>query len=238
MRAVIDAGTFGRQLAALAWVAARAFAGTVLAFAAAGVGLAAVAYYALSGEPWVVPAVGAAVALVESVATGVVLGGKRAVVLAAVHGLGRLGLGRAAVWLVFDRVLGLAAGGDHGDRGGAVARGLERVPLARAEELLARAVRAAAGDDTRGGWVRRAVRRRVLEAVRRYTLARFRADEAAHGGVDLVRVRDELEGAADEALAKRLRAGVRVWTVLAAVGLPGAVAVQVWIALLLLRAKG
>jgi hypothetical protein len=56
--------------------------------------------------------------------------------------------------------------------------------------------------------------------------------------VDLARVREELSGAADEVLARRVRGGLRIWTALATVGLPVAVAVQVWLARQALPAAG
>jgi hypothetical protein len=67
------------------------------------------------------------------------------------------------------------------------------------------------------------------------TLARFRDDEAAHGGVDLLRVQEDLERRIDESLVRRVRGGLRLWTLLALFGLPGVVAAQTYLILALLK---
>jgi hypothetical protein len=229
-----DLLAFGNGLARTALVAVRSFVGTLAVLTAAGVALAAVSYYFLRDHP-VYALLAAALAVVEGVATGVVLGAKRALVMALAHALGALRLGRALVRLVFDRLLGVAEGRAPGERGRRVARGIERLPLAQAEQLLARAVRLTAGEADAAGWWRRAIGARLLSLVQKYTLARFREEGARHGGVDLFKVREELEQQIDESLVEKVRGGLRLWTVLAIVGLPGAVAVQTYLALALLK---
>jgi hypothetical protein len=125
-----------------------------------------------------------------------------------------------------------------GERGGRLTRGLERLPLAQADELLRGAIRDVTGDAAQGGWLRRQIQRRLLEAVRKCTLARFREAGARHGGIDLLKVKEELEEAADDALIRKVRGGLRLWTALAIIGLPFVVAVQTWLILLLLHPKG
>src|SRR5262249_38053118 len=111
-------------------------------------------------------------------------------------------------------------------------------PLARADELLSSAVRAVTGDAGQDGWLRRKIQTRLLEAVRKYTLARFRQEGAKHGGIDLLKVKEELERTVDEAMIEKVRGGLRFWTALVLIGLPLVVATQTWIVLMLVHSKG
>lgn len=234
----VDVRSIGGHLAGLSWVALRSFAATLFALTAAGVVLAGLSYFFLRGHHWLYGVVAAVVALVEAVTTGVVLGGKRAVAMALAYGLGRLRLGAALVRLVFDRMLGVADGQEAGERGGRIAQGLERLPLAQADERLAAAVRGLTGDAGQGGWLRRTIRARLLEAVRKYTLARFREEGPRHGGVDLLKVKEELERTVDDVLVDKVRGGLRLWTVLVIIGLPAVVAAQTYLVILILHSKG
>jgi len=54
--------------------------------------------------------------------------------------------------------------------------------------------------------------------------------------VDLLKVRGELETRADDLLIAKLRGGLNLWTLLAALGLPAVVAGQVYLALRLMHA--
>jgi hypothetical protein len=220
------------HLATLALVALRAFANTLLLLALAGVVLAGVSYYALSDYHWFYAVIAAVVAVLESLSVGVVLAMKRAVVLAVVHGLGTLKLGRTLVNLVFDKMREVSAQ----SAGGAIARGLERVPLAQAEALLSSAVNAVMCDISQAGWLRRKIQGKLLAVVQKYTLARFRKQGAAHGGIDLQMVQEELQSSIDQALIQKLRGGLRLWTVLVILVLPLVVAAQTWVVLMLLRA--
>jgi hypothetical protein len=231
-----EARSVGSHLASLSWVAIRSFAGTVFALTLAGVVLAILSYAFLGRYHWSYGVIAAALALVESVTLGFVLGAKRALVLATAHGLGSLQLGRKSVRMVFDRVLG-AADGDTSGGGSRIARGLERLPLAQADKLLNRSVQAIMGDTAQSGWLRRKIQVRLLGAVRRYTLARFREEGAGHDGIDLLRVKEDLERTVDDALVRKLSGGLRLWMALALVGLPCLVAAQVWITILLLGPK-
>ncbi|MEO2089284.1 MAG: hypothetical protein ABGY75_07280 [Gemmataceae bacterium] len=235
----VDFRAAGRHAAGMAWVAVKAFAGTLGLLTLAGCVLAGVSYYFLRDNP-VYAAVGAAVAVVEGIVTGVVFGGKRAMVMGIAHGLGRLRLGRSLIQLVFDRILKInemGAQGAIGERGGRIARTAERVPLARADEMLRTAVHGATGETGQGGWLRRTIQGKLLVLVQKYTLARFREEGAAHGGVDLLKVRTELEDTIDDVVVGKVRGGLKVWTILVIIGLPLAVALQTWIALMLLHAK-
>jgi hypothetical protein len=221
----------GGHLAGLAWVAARSFASTVLVLTLAGVLLGGLSYFFLREHHWSYGSLAFGAALVESVAIGVVLGGKRALAMALAHALGALRLGRALVRLIVERMLTLGEGGEVGERGGRMTRGIERFPLAKVEDLLSRAVRAVTGEIGQGGWARRKVQKRLLETVGKYTLARFRLEGNQQGGIDLVKLKDELEETIDDALRQKVRAGLRVPMVLAMIGLPLLVAVQTWLIL-------
>lgn len=234
----VNVRSIGGHLASLVWVGLRSFAATLLVLTLAGFVPAGLSYYFLREHHWLYGATAAAVALIESVGTGFALGSKRAVVTATAHGLAKLRLGRSLVRLVFERMLGVTAGSEFGERGGKVARGLERLPLAKAEELLSGAVRDVTGDAAQGGRLRRKIQERLLEAVRKYTLARFREEGAKHGGVDLLKVKEDLEQTVDEALTQKVRHGLCLWTALVIVGLPVVVAVQTWVILMLLHSKG
>jgi hypothetical protein len=231
---MVNVRPLGDHLARLAWVAVRSFISTLFLLSIAGVALAAVSAYFLWDHP-VYALVAAVVAVAEGVAAGLVLGTKRAVVMALAHGLGALRLGRSLVQLVFARLLGVAEGREPGKRGGTVARALERLPLAKAEKLLRGVVRGLVGETEQGGWLRRTIRGRLLALVEKYTLAHFRAEAAASGSIDLLKVKEDLEERIDESLVKKVRGGLRLWTLLVIIGLPLVVAVQTYLAFALLK---
>jgi hypothetical protein len=211
---------------------------TLFVLTLAGGLLAGLSYYFLREQHWVYGVIAAAVAFIESVTAGFVLGAKRAVVMAVVHGLSTLRLGQSLVHLVFERMLGIAGGEEFGERGGRIARGLERLPLAQAEGLLSSAVREVTGNAEQGGWMQRKIQGRLLEAVQKYTLARFREEGAKHGGIDVLKVKEEVGRAVDDDLALKVRGGLQLWTALVVVGLPFVVAVQTWLIIMLLHSKG
>ena len=233
----VDLRSAGGHLASLAWVAVRSFVGTVLVATAAGILLAGLSYLFVREFHWSYGVLAVVAALGESIALGIWLGGKRALAAALAYGLGVLRLGRSLVRLIFERMLSLRDEGEPGERGGQIARGLERLPLAKADDLLMRAARAVTGEIGQGGWLRRKVQGRLLEAVRKYTLARFREEGAKRGGVDLLKMKDELEQTIDDSLVERVRGGLRIPTQLAMIGLPLVVALQTWLIMRLASAK-
>jgi hypothetical protein len=222
-------------LAGLAWLALRSFLASLLGMTLTGIVLAGLSYYVLR-DHWGYAVIGAVLAVIEAVLLGFVVGAKRAVVLAVAHGLNTLQLGRTIVRLVFDKILGVAQ--QAGSPSGVAARTVERIPLARAEELLKGAIRGVLGETGQGGWLRQQIQAALVAAVDQYTLARFREEAAAHGGIDLAKVQDELEQTIDERLVSKLRGGIGVWTALLVVALPLVVAVQTWILVLLARQYG
>lgn len=234
----IDISVIGSNLARLAFVAIRSFVGTILVMTFAGGVLAALSYYFLREYQWFYGAIGVAVIVVESVIIGCVLGAKRAMIMAVSHGLGTLRLGKSLVRVIFERMLGIAEGEKVGQRGGRIVRGLEQLPLSQADKLLSNAVRGIASDTERGGWLRGKIQKRLLEAIRKLTLSQFREEEAEHGGIDLLKVKEELEQKVDDVLVEKVRRGLRFWTALAVIGLPVLVAVQTYVVILVLHYKG
>lgn len=222
------ARTAGGHLAGATWAATKSFVLTFLLFLLVGVVCAAVSWSFLRGDHWGHGLAVAVLALVEAIVLGVVLGGKRAIAAAVVHGITTLRLGGKLVAHVFDRMLGIVDGTEFGERGGTVGQSIERLPIAQADSLLTRAVESVLGEASHHGLLRRAIHTRLLRMIQRYTLARFREEGARHGGVNLKLVRDELVGTVDDLIATKLRGGLRLWTALAAVGLPVVVALQTW----------
>jgi len=233
----VDIRSIGGHVATLALVALRSFAATILVLSLAGVVLAALSYYFLREHPWIYGVSAIALALMESVTVGIVLGAKRAVLSALAHGLGSLRLGGSLVRLVFERMLGTAEEGKLGERGGQMARTMERLPLVQAEERLTSAIRDVLGDAEQAGWWARKVQTRLLQAVRKYTLARFREEDAHQGGVDLLKVKDELERTVDDALVRKVRGGRRPAALLVIICLPLLVAAQTWVITMLLHVQ-
>src|SRR5262249_4441616 len=145
-----------------------------------------------------------------------------------------------AVRMVFERLLGAAEGGDPGDRAGWVAPGAERLPLAQAEERLSHAVvtvRTAGPSAGVAGRVGDRIQERLLGLGQGVTLARFRAEGLGQGGVDVRKIRTDLEERVDSLLIDRLRKGLNLWTLLVVLGLPAVVFAQTWVVIMLLHAK-
>ena len=110
------------------------------------------------------------------------------------------------------------------------------MPLAQVERSLAGVVDRLVAEGE-GGWLRRKIHARLIAAVQKYTLARFREENAQHGGIDLVQVQAELESTIDDRLVSKLRGGLNLWTAVVVCGLPAVVAVQTYLIIALLNAK-
>jgi hypothetical protein len=237
---VLDFPSIAGNVASLVWVAARSFAGTVLVLLSTGILLACVSYYFLSDFP-LYALIAVVVTLAESLTAGIVLGSKRAFIVALAYGLGLLRLGAFAVRMLFDRLLGVSADQQFGERGGWTARRLERIPLAQVERRLNQVVRDLVNAPDTGagisGWIRGRIERTLLRLVARYTLARFRAEDVERGGIDLVKMQADLEAQIDDLLIAKLRRGLNLWTILVILGLPITVCAQTYIAFALLQAK-
>jgi hypothetical protein len=223
---------------ALTWF--RSFAGTVLLFIVLGVAMSAMSLYVLR-ESMVCASIAAAVALVEAVAIGLLLGSKRAVAVALAHGIGRLQLGRAAVRKCFQHLLQPSPEEGLPSTGGQVIREAKCIPLAQAEKRLSGVIDDLLGVPPDGGgissWLRRKLHERLLRLVQTCTLARFREEGTKEGAVDLVKLQTDLESRMDDILVTRLKRGLNLWTLLAVLGLLVVVCVQVCLLLARLHSQ-
>lgn len=235
-----DVATLSRHLGALGWAAFRAFAGTLLLFIATGLVLAAASYLCLKEKP-LYASIFAGVAFAEAIAVGILMGNKRAIVSALATGVARAQLGSSVLTLCTERLLEVSPEEAFGARGTRVAVAIERLPLAQAEQRLAKVVEQVASDRISSSpltaWFRRLLRRRLLWLVQTYTLAHFRQQDAREGGVDLVKVQAELGPQIDELLIKRLKRGLNLWTFGLLFALFIVVAVQIYIVLWKLYAR-
>jgi len=222
-------------MASVAWVGLRSFAGTFVVVVALGAVLAGLSCYFLSEHAWPYGVLSFVVVLFESAAAGFALGGKRSILMALMHGLGSLQLGSSLVRLVFERMLRIVEGKEVGGGNTRIAHEIGRLPFSQANQLLTGAVQSVLGDKEEEGWLRRRIRARLLGVVQKYTLTRFRREDAEHGNIDLLKVKQELEQSVDNAVMQKLRRDLQLWTAVALVGLPLLVAGQTYLLRLLLQ---
>jgi hypothetical protein len=202
----------------------------MLVLSAIGLVLAGVSYWLLREHPFSGLLAGL-VAFVEALVAGLVLGGKRGVVMALAEGLRTLRLGRSLVRLLFERMLGVQEGKPVGERGGRLAQTLETMPLATAEKRLGVAVTEgmrASEQEGSGSWVRRKILARLLRWIEKYTLGRFREENARHGGIDLLKLQADLEKRIDDLLIHTVRRNLTRITITVVVLLPVVVIIQVY----------
>lgn len=161
------------------------------------------------------PVIALVLCLAAAVPVTAVLAVKNAVLRGLLAGVEKAALGSKAVRLVFSQL-----GVRDEAAGGAVVRLAERVPLRDAEAKLTSVIegllKSRAEQSGVRAWVARGLMSAVVTRVQSLTLARFRSDDLAHGGVDLVRVRDELAGAVDGLIAKQVKQQALRLTVLVA----------------------
>ena len=199
----IDLSSLGKTIAAVTGVAIRAFIATFIVFAIAGVILAAASGYVLRAQPWFYGAAGIAVALVESVALGIFLGMKQATSAAAIEGLGRLRLARSVLLILLDHMhQSLDKTTDEA----------ASMPLVKVETMLAVAVQEAIDKSAHDGMIRGRLRARLIRAVQRHALERFRDENAQHGSVNLHTVKAGLENTIDDDLIARMRSSLHFWS--------------------------
>lgn len=167
---------------------------------------------------WAMLAAGGLALLVGAVA-GWLLAVKRAVTGALAHALVKLGLGERAMRMIFERMLGVHAEMAHGERGHHVAQKAERLPLREAEQRLRGVVDSLVAERAAKQGVRaffaRKIRDSALRRVEQITLAEFRKEDASHGGVDLVKVREDLGARIDSLAGDAVGAAAKKVTLLA-----------------------
>jgi hypothetical protein len=214
-------------MAAAAGAAIKAFALTIVVAGAGGLALGLTAWALVADRgSWL--AVGVAVlTLVECAAAGVFLAAKRGVLQGACTAVRRLGLTRHAFALLLAGLRRAPADGRVAATAQAVGRGLERLPLDRAEARLRETVSVLVADNAETGWLRRLIRRRLLALVAAITLAHLRTAGGDEHGVNLVALEQDLGTRIDRLVLERLTRSLRMVTLLVLFGLVAVVALQV-----------
>jgi hypothetical protein len=132
-------------------------------------------------------------------------------------------LGLHCLELIFDRLLKVDAAEELGERGRRPAEVAERLPLRKVEARLTAAVdRSLAERASQTGvraWMAKKLRNTSLRLVQGLTLEEFRNEDARHGGVDLVQVRDKLGPKIDKKISAMILNASRKVTRLAVVAL-------------------
>lgn len=236
---MVDTYQIVGSIAGLLMVAVRSFLLTFFLMLLLGVVLAVVSYWILFNPQPIYGIIAGLVALVECLLVGVVLSGKRAIAATMIQALQTYRISSTAVRLIFGRLLSVSAEEMHGERGGWSTRTVERLPLAQAEKRLDDAIHNLLQAPSEGGgltgWLRRGVQTRLLNAVRKLTLVRFRKEDAQHGGVDLLKVQHDLSEHIDGLLIGKLRSGVNLWTFAVLIGLPVQILMLAYLVMALLK---
>jgi len=205
-------------VAKAAGAALGAFLRTTVGMITLGIGLAIGCFwYAAQGATWRGFAA-AAIALAAAATMGLVLAGKRAAIAGVKTVVAKSKAGDKVVGVVFDRLAALPG-----------VSAVEKLPLAQAEVCLTEAL-TGFFKGSESGFVRRKLEEKLVEIVRKLTLARFREADAREGGIDLNVVRADLAARADlaigdtaEAMGKKTTTifvvAISVVACLAAVGL-------------------
>ena len=127
------------------------------------------------------------VAVLAGVVVGWIVALKSAVLSGLRAGVEKAGLGRRLCDRVFQRLSGTP-----------IAAYAERVPLAQAEQYLHGVLGASRREDLAGqGFLARKAGERALDMVAKVTLAQFREEGAATGGVNLPRAQQMIGGMID-----------------------------------------
>lgn len=179
----------------------------------------AAAAYAIAAEGVVLRgALGALVALGVCTAAGIPLAWKRALAAGILQIVRAHRLAGTLVRALFQRLLGLDEEGEHGSRGARAAQAIEQLPLNEAASRLRLAVihqvKASPQGGGLGGALRRAIDRTLLRLIEHLTLARFREEAHQQGGIDLLKVRDELATTADAFIADQIEGAALKTTIL------------------------
>lgn len=195
-----------------------AFLRTTVGMVCLGTGLAVTAFVMAARVSPLHGLLAACIAVVACTVIGVIVATKRAVAASLIRGVGELHLGKQTTQWLFAQLLGVDDRAEIGARGGVVATTIERLPLAQAEQRLAQVVhRAVAPDPAATGvrvWLQRKLVARLLGAIAQVTVTRFRSAAAAAGGIDLIRVRDELAERMDDMIRERIAGATRKATIL------------------------
>ncbi|WP_437310442.1 hypothetical protein [Sorangium sp. So ce388] len=197
----MDLRPFVQGVASALGPALRSFFLTAATMSLLAVGLAGASYAIAADGSALRGALAAVVALALCAVIGFTLSWKRALGTGILEVVRARRVGGMLVAAVFERLLGVSELAEAGARGGRVAQAVERVPLNDAVKRLRLAVIHRVQAAPRGGGLRGLLRRkieaRLLGTIETLTLARFRDEANQKGGIDLLKVRDELAQGVD-----------------------------------------
>jgi hypothetical protein len=206
-------GAFLEVFGPVLGVALRSLVSTALGLAVFCVACATGSAWLAADGSWTRGLVAGGLCLLGGVAVTGVLAVKNGVLGGLLAAVEKVALGGRAVRLIFGQ-LGV------GDETGAVGALVERVPLgdaeARLKAVIERLLAERAAKSGLRAWLARATMAAIFLRVETFTLARFRADASAGGGVDLRLVRDQLGSSIDSLIAGEVRAQLRRLNVLVA----------------------
>ena len=195
-----------------------AFVKTLVAMCALALVLFAPSYAIASQESVIRGLLACLSAMVFCGVFGWLLAVKRALGTAIMRGLESAQLGARGLEVIMVRLLKFDAEETHGERGRKVAQVTEKIPLTEAETRLKTTVEGLVRAPIEGGggsgWLKRRITRALFERIEWVTLAAFRDEDRATGGVDLVVVRDKLSTQIDELLLDRVQSTMRTATAL------------------------
>lgn len=253
--------TILKDLLVPSWVAFRSFLSTVLIWGSFGVLLGIISYAIVRDYPTFGFFLGALVFL-ESIVFGMVLGGKRLVVVAMTEVVDRLQLGVALVQLLVQRLLYQAS---HRNPDQTAPPG-EQIQFTDAVALLDEAVASFAAfseepssvitepdsdfpaetqkpflldDETSESSVIERIRRNVLQelldAVREAAVACFRDTQTTEGMVNLRKVGSVLEKTVKDLVNREFKQRLNVWVLSLGLGLVVLVLLQAWLIMALVQ---
>ncbi|KYF80636.1 hypothetical protein BE20_54455 [Sorangium cellulosum] len=214
----MDLRPFMQGVAAALGPATRAFFLTAATMSLLAVVLAGSSYAIAADGSALRGALAAIVALALSAVVGFTLSWKRALGAGILQVVRSKRLGGMLVTAVFERLLGVSDQAEAGARGGRVAQAVEGVPINEAVKRLRLAVIHRVQAAPRGGGLRGLLRRKIeaqlLKTIEALTLARFRNEAHQKGGIDLVKVRDELAQGVDDLVTDEIEGTLLVTTLL------------------------
>lgn len=124
--------------------------------------------------------------------------------------------------VVFDKALGVSDESQAGMRGGQLVQRIERLPLNEAVSKLRMAIihriKAAPTGGGLSGMLRRKAEAVLLGYLEQIALTRFRDEANRQGGVDLLKVRNELSATIDDMIIDRIGSAMLKTTLLLAAG--------------------
>lgn len=218
----------GQKFAGVARTGFGTLASTVRRMGWLAVALAIAAGYIAGQKSGTAGFLAVLLALGFTAVAGFVLAVQRAGLLATADGVRASGVASKAFNIVFDKLLGTSTSSstpdaEHPDRvdlltssatASAFARTAGRVPLSQAQALLEDAIAAIPRAQFSGvvASLFHKAQQVAISTIRRLTLSRFRAEDAAGGGIDLAKVRDHLSAQVDDAVAAAIRRRVRWMT--------------------------